>query len=250
MPTFQDPGEPRRDRRARFLARRNAELRRLAKQLYPYPRPRDAYTLEPLPAPEFVGYVRSFVPNVAETHPLHGPLTDLLTWVDRRWIDTDKAFPVSKKRRRRARRRKTVQTLRTVSAYDLVPGHRTSLPAHLHPLLEPAPHWLDADGLPLSEAALAEPRQRRYRVANPDWYRLWTRRLIRTHVAVPSDAMRQRQSLHDRMESNGQFEAVSRHIWGSRWNWRDWEPLASRRSRDRAHEALDDLGVRPLRLRW
>ncbi|MEL6614809.1 MAG: hypothetical protein AAFQ43_03675 [Bacteroidota bacterium] len=250
MPTFQDPGDPRRARRARYLARRNAELRRLAKQLYPYPRPLDAYTLEPLPAPEFVGYVRSFVPNVAETHPLYSPLTELLKWVDRRWIDTDKSFPVSKKRRRRARRRKAVQTLRTVSAETLRPGHRNSLPARLHFLLEPAPAWLDADGLPLSEDALAQPRQRHYRVANRDWYRLRVRRLIRTHRAVPSDATRQRQSLQDRIESNGQYELLYRHIWGSWRCWYEGEPLASRRSRDRAQEALDDLNVRPLRLRW
>ena len=248
MPVYHDPGEPRRVRRARYHARRQSTLRRLAKRLYPRSYRHPEYTLRLLPAPEFVGYARSFVPNVAEGHPLFEPLAELLPWVDREWIDTDKTFPVSKKRRKRRRRRKTVQTLRTVSVHDLAPGHRRSVPAHLHGLLELAPAWLDADGLPGAEGA--SPRPRRFRVANPEWYRLRTRRLVRTHESVPSEATRQRQSLEDRSESNGLAHAVRNEVYGG-WHYLYRpEPLASRRSRVRAQEALDGLGVRPLRIRW
>lgn len=241
MPAFHDPGEPRRDRRARLHARREAAYRRLARTLTPYPGRADDHVDVPLDPPEAVGFVRSFVPAVAETHPLHGPLSELLRWVDRTWYDTDKAFPVSKKRRRRRRRRHPTQTLRTIPRHAVIGGGPGAVPRRLHGLLAPAPPELGPDGAW---------RDRGFRVADPRWYRLHTRRFVRTHRRVPTDAARRRRSEWDRLGRSGRWHGLRRTVWRGRWRWDDGLPRPEdARSRERLRHDLDELGVRPLRLR-
>lgn len=187
--------------------------------------------------PIWQGYIRSFVPAVSDWHPLYPALVELLPFVDIIWYDTDKTFPASKKRRRRYRRRPANQRLRTISEYRLTDvQRRDAVPRHLHSLLVFAPE------------ATRDGRSRRFKVADPEWYRLQTSRFYVTHQRIPTDAAREAQSLRDRSWQNGRASEMYGVLFGY-GDWDDGEHLQERRSRESALYDLDQLGVRPLRLR-
>lgn len=186
--------------------------------------------LVPLDPPHWAGYIREFIPAVPDTHPDHSDLRLLLdAGLQRIAYDHIRAFTHPTFPGRRHKRGSTpVQTLRRLSERDWL-----KLPARLRGEFEVLPRWHGTGRFAY--------QTRRYQFRYPDLYRLRVRQLWITHRAVPSDAVREQQSLVDRYWHKASYYR-DLHYVGNRWRWIDREPhRARRRARRDIASVLDEL---------
>ncbi|MEO0556989.1 MAG: hypothetical protein AAF170_02275 [Bacteroidota bacterium] len=185
--------------------------------------------LVPLDPPHFAGYVREFIPAVPDTHPDHADLLLLLdAGLQRIAYDHIRAFTHPTIAGRRHKRGSTpVQTLRRLCERDWL-----KLPLRLQDLFDPIPRWHSSGRVAYW----------RYRFRYPDLYRLRVRQLWITHRAVPSEAVREQQSVADRYWFKAPYYRDLYYQEDNRWRWIDRELERERRRARRDIEgALDDL---------
>lgn len=193
----------------------------------------------PLDPPHFAGYIREFVPALGETHPDHADLLLLLdAGLQRIAYDHIRAFTHPTFPGRRRKRGSTpVQTLCTLSEQDWL-----KLPVRLRDTFDVIRHWHSTGRLLYQE----------YQFRYPDLYRLRVRQLWITHRAVPSEAVREQQSLEARYWFKAPFYRDLYYLGDCWGRWDDREPERERRRARRdiedALEELPDALVRQTRI--
>ena len=228
---------PRRARRRLHQHRARRARARRTEAGAGWPRGLGAHLVEhvALDPPTFAGYVREFVPDVGDGHPLRDDLARLLdAGIQRVAYDHARAFtnPTFPGRRRRKRGAVPVHTLRRLHEADW-----RKLPARLREWFEVERHtrWTGREAV----------EWRRYRFRSPGLYRLRVRQLWVTHRAVPTDAARERQSAADRYWWKAPDFRDRRYVGGRSEAWWDAPSRDAERRRQARAEVGRALAERP-----